>query len=100
MQKNLLANVLGIGALVLLCSCGTGKKDEVKVETKDQTQPVAPVEGEKKEAGKEVASNEQQPATEAQAATEAQPGTAVAQAEAPAQATPAQPAAPAAEQKA
>lgn len=94
MQKNLLANVLGIGALVLLCSCGTGKKDEVKVETKDQTQPIAPVEGEKKEAGKEVASNEQQ------ATTDAQPSTAVAQAEVPAQPAAEQPAAPATEQKA
>ncbi len=50
MQKNVFSYVLGVAALSLLCSCGTCKKEEVKV---DQ----APIE-QKTEAVKEVAQNE------------------------------------------
>ena len=32
MQKNLLAHGFAVASLALLCSCGTGKKEEVKVD--------------------------------------------------------------------
>lgn len=40
MQANFLSYLLGIVALSFLCSCGAGKKDEIKVDIKDQ----APIE--------------------------------------------------------
>lgn len=80
MQKNAFSYVLGVAALSLLCSCGAGKKEEVKVDAKE----AAPVEqtATAPEANKEVALAEQQPTAEA-AATE---NTTVAQAEVPADA--------------
>lgn len=59
MQKNVFSYVLGVAALSLLCSCGSAKKDEVKVDVKDQ----APIE-QKADASKEVAQAEQQPQAE------------------------------------
>ncbi len=53
MQKNVFSYAIGVAALSLLCSCGTCKKDEVKVDVKDQ----APIE-QKSEAAKELAQNE------------------------------------------
>jgi hypothetical protein len=76
MQKNVFSYVLGVAALSFLCSCGTGKKDEVKVDVKEQ----APIE-QKADASKEVAQAEQQTqAEQAVATTESKEATAVAQA--------------------
>ncbi len=60
MQKNAFSYLLGVVALSLLCSCGTGKKEEVKVDVKDQTT----------EATKEVALADQPQAEQAEATTE------------------------------
>ena len=51
MQKNLFSYLVGVGGLLLLCSCGTGKKDEVKVDIKNE----APISAEVEK--KEVAQN-------------------------------------------
>jgi hypothetical protein len=38
MQKNIFSCALGVVVLSLFCSCGTCKKEEVKVDAKDQAQ--------------------------------------------------------------
>lgn len=55
MQKNLLSYLLGIVALTFVCSCGTCKKDEVKVDVKGIEQ------ADKKSDNKEVAQADAQP---------------------------------------
>lgn len=54
MQKNLLSYLLGIVALTFVCSCGTVKKDEVKVDVKG-------IEQADKKDNKEVAQADAQP---------------------------------------